>query len=236
MIRVLLILCIAGAIPLRAQDCSTLSWEARLTYDANHISSSFVRGSSGVVSDALLPLTIGVPVGLYAYGISGIAGSQENKRYAAETGLQAMVTMGATYAIVLAAKHVFDRDRPWQAHPDCITNYRSDADGSFPSGHSAGSAALATTLALRYKEWYVIAPGALYALWTGFSRLNLGMHYLSDVLVGYGVGIGVAVLVHALNTQLFDLAEPILPTSGLHTIQMGALPGHQPIFHISLSF
>jgi membrane-associated phospholipid phosphatase len=189
----------------------SLSWEARITYDANAINSTGLRSASGIASDALVPLSVGVPVTLYVIGALGALQSPEDNRYMAESGLQVAVTMGVTYAVTLGLKTLIDRQRPYQAYPGTIINYRDDHDGSFPSGHSAGSAALATSLSLRYPHWYVIAPSVAYALFTGFSRLNLGMHYLSDVLSGYALGVGVAILVNALNADLFRIADGVLP-------------------------
>ncbi len=232
---VIILLWLCGSIGLRAQDCSSLPWEANLTYRANTIESEFVRSLSKGASDALLPLSIGVPVALYAYGMLEVqvpsSANADTWRYSAESGLQTFVTMGVTYGTVVALKHLFDRPRPYQAYPNCIVNYRGDADGSMPSGHAAGSAALATSLILRYPTWGVIVPSVAYALYTGFARLNLGMHYLSDVLVGYSIGVLVAVGVNALNTALFDLAEPILPSSGTYTLNM---QGSVPIFSLAV--
>jgi len=188
-----------------------LTWEARITYDASQISSPGLRTASGIASDALIPLSLGVPVSLYAIGMFGLLEDDADNRYAAESGLQTAVTMGVTYAVSLGLKTLINRTRPYAEYPGTIINHRDDHDGSFPSGHSAGSAALATSLSLRYPVWYVIAPSVAYALYTGFSRLHLGMHYLSDVLAGYALGIGVAVLVNALNEKLFDAANGILP-------------------------
>jgi len=230
------------AVTASAQDCANLPWEADLTARLNSIESSVVRGASKVTSDALLPLSIGLPIGMYLYGVMAVDatdGRDPNaKRYAAESGLQTFVTMGLTYGVVLALKNIIDRPRPYEAYPGCITNYRHDADGSMPSGHSAGSAALATSLCLRYPEWYVIAPSVAYALYTGFARLNLGMHYLSDVLVGYAIGVGIALGVNALNNELFDLAEPILPNAdrtGLYGMMLNVTPTQSmPIFSMSI--
>ncbi|RPI66879.1 MAG: phosphatase PAP2 family protein [Ignavibacteriae bacterium] len=219
-----------------AQTCGTLPWEANLTYQANTIESTALRDVSKVASDALIPLAVGIPAGLYLYGITNMAafnGDQSAWRYSSESGLQMAVTMGVTYGITLLLKNVIDRPRPYQAYPDCITNYAHDADGSMPSGHSAGSAALATSLSLRYPEWYVIAPSVLYALYTGFARMNLGMHYLSDVLAGYALGVGVAVGIHAINEELFDLADPILPDKPTTLIMPGM---SMNIINISVGF
>lgn len=210
--RFILIVALVGVVQASAQQpvCS-LPWEADLTYQLNTIESSFVRTSSGVVSDALMPLSIAAPVVLYGYGVLGLGEGCMTNRVAAQSGVQIAATMGATYLVTLGLKAAFDRDRPYQAYPDCITNYRTDADGSMPSGHSAGAAALATSLSLRYPQWYVIVPSVTYALWTGFSRMNLGMHYLSDVLAGYAIGAGVALGIHALRGELFELLEPVIP-------------------------
>jgi undecaprenyl-diphosphatase len=237
--RTLLIAMLACTVGARAQDCTQLPWEANLTYRANTIESSFVRGMSTVTSDALMPLAIGIPVGLYMYGALNVrvpsSATPEQWRYSAETGVQTFVTMGLTYGVVVLLKNVIDRPRPYQAYPECITNYRNDADGSMPSGHSAGAAALATSLSIRYPEWYVIVPSVGYALYTGFARMNLGMHYLSDVLVGYALGAGIAIGVNALNDALFDLAEPILPDEASHAVLPTLMPGTStPILSLTI--
>ncbi|MBK7032656.1 MAG: phosphatase PAP2 family protein [Ignavibacteria bacterium] len=235
--RLLLVVLFATTCSLSAQDCGNLPWEANLTYRANSIESAFLRDMSKVTSDALLPLAIGVPVGLYVCGMIAPEGSNlADKRYAAESGLQTFVTMGLTYGVVIVLKNVIDRPRPYEAYPGCIQNYRNDSDGSMPSGHSAGSAALATSLILRYPQWYVVAPSVAYALYTGFARLNLGMHYLTDVLVGYAIGIGIALGVNALNNELFDLADPILPNAASsQTMLLNFTPTQSiPVFSMSI--
>ncbi len=55
---------------------------------------------------------------------------------------------------------------------------------------AASAFALATSLSIRYPKWYVIAPSALWACSVGFSRMNQGAHYPSDVLAGAAIGIG----------------------------------------------
>ena len=223
------------SVLLHAQDCDNLNWDANITYQANQLEGGW-RTSSEIVSDALLPLTIGTPILLYTYGmlnVNAFGGDQEVWRYSAESGLQLGVTMGVTYGLTVLMKAVVGRERPYIAHPDCINGFSSEVDGSMPSGHSAGSAAFATTLSLRYPKWYVIGPTVLYALYTGFSRLNLGVHYLTDVLAGYALGSGVALLVHVLNDELFNLADPILPD---RPNTSAFAPLHTPILSYSISF
>lgn len=208
--------------------CTDLPWEANVVYKLNSIESAGLRATSVAASDALLPLMIGTPVLLYAYGALPIKlfdDTNDNYRYAAETGLQLAVTSAATYGITFILKNLAGRKRPYLAYPACINGYQTDSDGSWPSGHSAGSAALATTLSLRYPVWYVVAPSALYALYTGFARMQIGMHYLTDVLSGYALGVGIALIVNEFNDDLFTAADSILPNASLSTFgTAGSLP------------
>jgi diacylglycerol kinase family enzyme len=67
---------------------------------------------------------------------------------------------------------------------------------SFPSGHSASAAAFATGVALELPiAGALIAPVAAAV---AYSRVHVGVHYKSDVIVGCGVGIASALLVKKL--------------------------------------
>ncbi|MCO7220937.1 phosphatase PAP2 family protein [Klenkia sp. PcliD-1-E] len=73
---------------------------------------------------------------------------------------------------------------------------------SFPSGHASGVACLVTTaLVLAWphlsgaaRRWWTLAGVAL-ALLVGTSRMWLGVHYLSDVVAGWALGVGWTLLV-----------------------------------------
>jgi undecaprenyl-diphosphatase len=77
---------------------------------------------------------------------------------------------------------------------------------SFPSGHATTSAAVALAVILvvwrlgsRAGRWVVVAAVALTAAAVGFSRMVLGVHFLSDVVGGW---IGALALVSALAAAL----------------------------------
>ncbi|WP_221284823.1 phosphatase PAP2 family protein [Mucilaginibacter sp. SP1R1] len=107
-----------------------------------------------------------------------------------QAGASLLVAGGSTFVL----KKIFNRTRPFVAHPDVITlkEFPGPTDASFPSGHTAFAFAAATSLSLAVPKWYVIAPSFAYASAVGYSRLYLGVHYPSDVLAGAVVGAGSA--------------------------------------------
>jgi len=67
---------------------------------------------------------------------------------------------------------------------------RSRGNSSFPSSHAANAAALALVLGLR---WPRTSPALwLLAALVAFSRIYLNRHFLSDVLVGVGLGVALS--------------------------------------------
>lgn len=108
------------------------------------------------------------------------------------TALWLVVTAVFVRHLTSALKEYFDRVRP--AFEDGGAQYGSF---SFPSGHSSGIATLVVGgLVL---AWPHLAPagrrmwtalGVLLVLLVGLSRMWLGVHYLSDVVAGWALGLG----------------------------------------------
>ncbi len=65
---------------------------------------------------------------------------------------------------------------------------------SFPSGHSATVFTTATALALLFPRLSI--PLFLFAATVAFSRVTVGAHYFSDVVMGSYLGIIVAVVLY----------------------------------------
>jgi undecaprenyl-diphosphatase len=87
-------------------------------------------------------------------------------------------------AAVIVLKFAIRRPRP---EGEWGQVYRITDPHSFPSGHAARSAALAVMGVALGPPWFGLTL-VLWAPWVGISRVALGVHYLSDVVVGWFVG------------------------------------------------
>lgn len=102
---------------------------------------------------------------------------------------------------VLIIKFSIKRPRP---EGEWGNIYRATDPHSFPSGHAARAAALAV-IALRIgPTWFAIVL-CLWAPLVGIARVRLGVHYLSDVIIGWLIGIIVAILAIALLPVMQNL-------------------------------
>ena len=92
--------------------------------------------------------------------------------------------------LVQVLKTTFGRARPEEilVHSDY---------GSFPSGHVAGAATLATAAFVVFPRLGVLLIGVAWTLLMTFSRTYLHAHWLSDTLGGALLGIGAALVVTA---------------------------------------
>ena len=66
------------------------------------------------------------------------------------------------------------------------------SDYSFPSGHTLASFAAATVLVVMDRKWGVVA--LIIATLISFSRLYLYVHFPTDVLAGFVIGVIISLL------------------------------------------
>ncbi len=113
------------------------------------------------------------------------------------------ITMAVGGILGAVLKLLVGRDRP-----DLLNPVAQATGLSFPSGHALNSALAATVFVLVLLPFAGDRPGRRAALWaaailvpllTGFSRVGLGVHFVSDVVAGWLVGVAVA----ALTTVVF---------------------------------
>ena len=112
----------------------------------------------------------------------------------ASAGSAALVGIG----LFKSLKRLSGRRRPCAIEPHCWAKLLPPDQFSFPSGHTITAFAVAISLA----EFYpVLYPALLFcAASIAISRILLGMHFLSDVLVGAILGSGLALVSHSLFT------------------------------------
>ena len=100
-----------------------------------------------------------------------------------------VLAAAAVFVLTDSIKYLADRQRPAAG---------SGLNPSFPSGHAAYTASvvgLMVVLLVRHSRPKLACAGLVLIALMGPSRVMLGVHWLSDVLVGYAIGLGWLALV-----------------------------------------
>lgn len=125
-----------------------------------------------------LPATITLPLLLL------ISGTRELMI----AGLRMCMVLIFSQLIVHIIKRLVNRPRPYKSMDDVIAIRPPLCIYSFPSGHTCAAFSMALVLAGGFP---VLAPMALIiAAVVGISRIYLGVHYPTDVLVGFLIAYG----------------------------------------------
>ena len=129
--------------------------------------------------------------------------------------LQSLSTTSALYTVTAG---LVNRSRPYVYDENVSLDRRTSNNGqrSFYSGH-VGAAATATFFAAKvYCDFnpdasgkgYIWAAAATIPAVVGYFRLQAGQHFLTDVLLGYGLGAGTGILIpemHKTESSSLDL-------------------------------
>ena len=148
------------------------------------------------VTNSVAPMTLAAPIGyITLYLIRKDEFTKKRAIFVTST----LVFSGALTTLI---KYSVNRKRPFVSYPD-IEKETPGGGPSFPSGHTSDAFALATTLSILHPKWYIIIPSFAWASAVGYSRMDLGVHYPSDVVAGSLLGSGSAYLSYLINKWYF---------------------------------
>lgn len=111
-------------------------------------------------------------------------------------------------------------ENPISSMVHIVDGYRGGAYG-FPSCHAANSFALASFIALLFRNralgWFIF----IWATLNSYTRLYLGVHYPGDLLVGAIIGSTIGIIVYKVSSTLVERHKLTLeynqaPNSGYH--------------------
>lgn len=153
------------------------------------------------VGDALLATSMALPFTL----LSRSDVKEDGETLALMWFEAALINQG----LVFVSKAVVQRPRPYAYDVNApeIMKARPDSRFSFYSGHTSWSAMNCFYTATVFSEYSenrdaevaVWAGAVVYSALTGFSRVNTGHHFASDVITGFAIGAAIGYLVPALH-------------------------------------
>jgi len=187
---VLLIVAISLSLPLLCQNVDIdllkkINLERNTNLDRTF---QYITDSAAIIAYGLLAIIL---LGAFIYK------NTVHKRKAITIG--ASVLLSAIVASIL--KHTVNRSRPFDVY-NFIQKVSDGGSPSIPSGHTTDAFAIATAICLAYPKWYIILSAFLWAFAVGYSRMDLGVHYPSDVLTGALIGSGVSLLCYKIDDRL----------------------------------
>jgi undecaprenyl-diphosphatase len=112
-----------------------------------------------------------------------------------------IVAQIASAGAVQALKHLFGRARPEEII--VISDF-----GSYPSGHVANAATLATVAYILFPRLFVAIIGLIYVVLMAISRTAVHAHWLSDTVGGALIGVGVVLIVAGFFAPLLVKERP----------------------------
>lgn len=115
-----------------------------------------------------------------------------------KSGILAVVALLCAFLIDnVILKNVIARTRPYEVIDGLQILIQKQKDYSFPSGHTGSSFAAAIIFFQTLPKKYGISAIVLASL-IGISRLYVGVHYPSDVICGFLIGMIIGIVVNRL--------------------------------------
>ncbi len=168
-------------------NCRSQNLDIEILRDVNLNRNHSMDETFQFFSNSVSPVTIGTPVVLLTTGLF------TKDSLLVRKALYVGASVVTASIIVTGIKHTVNRVRPYNTYT-YLEKESTGGSPSFPSGHTSDAFSLATSLSLANPKWYVIVPSFTWATLVGYSRMDLGVHYPSDVLIGALLGAGSAYL------------------------------------------
>jgi membrane-associated phospholipid phosphatase len=151
------------------------------------------------ISNTAEPLCVAVPISMYALSLIN------NNQHLKKKAYQLVASLAVNAVATEGFKIIVNRDRPFVTYPSTVFPISTDEKNkSMPSGHTSFSFTTATSVYLMYPKWYVALPAFAWATSVGYSRMYLGLHYPSDVLMGAVVGSSSAIITNWARKNLIN--------------------------------
>ena len=168
------------------------NWDIRVLRNIEEHRTDSKTSFYKTISATTIPFSLAAPA---AYLVTGMIRHDNDLK---KTALYLTESMAITQFITFSTKAIVNRPRPYE-YDSTLKPVVKANNASFPSGHTSAAFNLATSLTIINPKWYVVVPAFTWASLVGYSRLYLGVHYPSDVIVGAIIGSGSAWLSYKLN-------------------------------------
>jgi len=112
----------------------------------------------------------------------------------------ALILLIHLFVTEIFLKNYFYSPRPYMYLENVFTLGTPLSNGSFPSGHLSLMTALLIVLTFYLKKWRW--PAFIFLLLLGWSRIYNGVHFPTDVLWGFVLGLGYSLIALFLVKKL----------------------------------
>lgn len=158
-----------------------------------------------------------------------LLGEDERKNFG-QISVMFVETMATTGALFTITAGTVQKSRPLVYNENLSMDERRDSDAqrSFFAGHTAATAAASFFTAKVFQDFnpdspavpYVWAGAVAVPAYVGYLRTKAGKHFLTDNLIGFGIGAACGILVpeiHKIGNEKLD----IYPTSQTNVMGTG---------------